>query len=106
MTAEGQWTKGKLSGKVVIKAPDGGYYEGDFKNNTRHGKGVYTYPDMTIYDGLWSQGKFHDMEDNISRVKWIDGSEYTGTFKGGRYWIGTYTGKKGKPVEINRDKNP
>lgn len=37
---------------------DNGKYEGDFKDNMRHGLGKYTFNNGKIQDGQWENGKF------------------------------------------------
>ena len=37
--------------------PDGRIYEGQFRNDLRHGKGTYTFKDQSIYTGDWYLGK-------------------------------------------------
>ena len=32
-------------------------YEGEFKENKRHGKGIYKYNNWDVYDGEWVKGK-------------------------------------------------
>jgi hypothetical protein len=41
----GQKIKGQLFGRIK--------YEGEFKNNKRHGFGKCTYDDGTMYEGWW-----------------------------------------------------
>lgn len=36
---------------MVINYPDGGKYEGDVKNDKRHGQGIYIFPDGSKYIG-------------------------------------------------------
>ena len=44
-------------GRDTYIYPDGGKYEGDWKDGKRNGRGIYTYPDGGIYEGQWSDGK-------------------------------------------------
>ena len=34
----------------------GDIYEGEFKNNLRHGEGTYTFSDGTKVEGKWKNG--------------------------------------------------
>ena len=66
---------------------NGKKYVGEFQNNLKHGKGVYTYPDGKKYDGMWAngvqdgEGTFSSPEGkkrvglwkNGKRIQWIDG---------------------------------
>ena len=39
---------------------DGAFYDGDFKNNRMHGKGVLYYGvNRPAYDGEWFEDQFH-----------------------------------------------
>jgi hypothetical protein len=38
-------------------AEDGSKYEGQWKNDKRHGKGKYTFKNGGYYDGEWADGK-------------------------------------------------
>jgi hypothetical protein len=62
----------------------GDVYEGDFKNNDKEGKGVYTWskegPDAgEVYDGEWKNGKQHGIaiytfpSEKIIKGEWEDG---------------------------------
>lgn len=43
----------------MIKYPDGRIYQGEFLNDMKHGKGVYTWPNGKIYDGEWKEDMYH-----------------------------------------------
>ena len=36
---------------------DGSHFEGNFKNDRRHGKGVYTFASGSSYEGEWDMGR-------------------------------------------------
>ena len=36
---------------------DGDEYEGETKNDKRHGRGVCKFSDGAVYDGMWKAGK-------------------------------------------------
>jgi hypothetical protein len=56
-----------------------GKYDGEFKENSRHGIGSYTFADGSVYEGDW--------RDNVPCGKgifrWQDGSVYDGHWKDG-----------------------
>lgn len=53
-----EWNK--LSNKSCKKIySDGSWYEGEFKNNECHGKGIMVYTDGTRYEGEFRNGEFH-----------------------------------------------
>ena len=52
-----QSKKGKKDGRGVLKHPLIGEYEGEWKNDTKDGKGVLTTSDNSVvYDGYWKNG--------------------------------------------------
>lgn len=57
-----------------------GVYQGDFKENVRHGYGTYTLPDGSIYDGEFVNNLF----SGKGTFTWPDGSIYTGSWKDGK----------------------
>jgi hypothetical protein len=38
---------------------DGSYYEGDWCNNKKHGKGKYHKVDKSVIDAHWENGRVH-----------------------------------------------
>ncbi len=71
-----------------ITAPDGSTYDGELKNNKRHGYGVWTRPDGTRYAGLWEMNKPH----GEGTLFMADGTVYSGMWKmGKRHGQGTLT---------------
>jgi hypothetical protein len=55
-------------------------YEGDFKENLRHGMGTYVLPDGSVYVGSWREGTMCGR----GTFTWSDGSQYTGDWKDGK----------------------
>lgn len=45
--------------KSTVRYADGGFYEGEWKDDIRHGQGTYTWPDGGVYKGEWKDGKKH-----------------------------------------------
>ena len=39
--------------------PDGTTYDGEWKDNNKHGRGVYKWADGDTYDGDYKDGKKH-----------------------------------------------
>jgi hypothetical protein len=61
---EGDWKDDRRHGKgtVTYAAPDGGVaekFEGDWSDGRMHGYGKYLYTDGGIYEGEWLDGKMH-----------------------------------------------
>lgn len=46
-----------MDGKGILEWPDGKKYEGDFKDDKRHGTGEFRWKDGKIYKGPWIKGK-------------------------------------------------
>jgi len=59
---------------------DGDVYEGEFKNDKRHGEGKYTFADGDVYEGNWKDGKRH----GEGKMTYADGSVYEGNWKDGK----------------------
>ena len=45
--------KGKKNGQGTYKFRCGARYIGQYYQNQKHGKGIFYYPDGSIYDGDW-----------------------------------------------------
>ena len=54
---------------------NGNNYEGDWQNNTKHGKGKMIYINGDVYDGAWQNDKKHDI---FGRIKYHNGDNYIG----------------------------
>ncbi len=50
--------RGEQHGKGVESCSDGRRYVGEFRNNSLHGHGTYTYPDGSVESGKWENGWF------------------------------------------------
>ena len=48
-----------MSGKGVFTWPNGTKYEGEYLNNLKHGQGVYSGDNGKSYSGEWLNGKQH-----------------------------------------------
>ncbi len=57
--------------------PQGGSYSGQWLNNLKEGKGIFTWQDGDQYDGDWAQNKRNG--DGI--YKWANGNQYVGEWK-------------------------
>lgn len=42
-----------MNGKGIFKWPDGRSYEGEYKDDKKHGFGVLKWADGKKYEGLW-----------------------------------------------------
>jgi hypothetical protein len=67
------------SSKKLQSVPVGGgsRYEGDFKENLRHGTGTYVLPDGSVYAGQWREG----LMSGRGVFTWPDGAVYDGEWK-------------------------
>ena len=41
----------------IMRWADGSSYEGNWYHDLMHGKGIYTFKDKRIYDGMFNEGK-------------------------------------------------
>ena len=56
-------------------------YEGEFRENLRHGSGIYVLPNGSVYDGQWRDGTMNGR----GIFRWPDGeSVYDGEWKDGK----------------------
>jgi len=46
----GQWIDNNKNGRGIYTCPDGARYEGEFKDNKRNGKGIETYANGNRYE--------------------------------------------------------
>ena len=57
---EGEKINGIKTGYGKFVYPSGAYYEGQWKDNKKHGKGILINSDgKTIYEGHWMNDKYH-----------------------------------------------
>ena len=69
-----------MEGIGVYRWQDGRVYEGEYKDDKKHGFGIYTWADKRCYRGWWYKGKQHGLgtylvpfEDSIKFGLWEDG---------------------------------
>src|SRR5690606_13006668 len=62
-------------GKIIYS--NGDIYEGEFKNNLIHGRGIFKWDNGDIYEGDFKRGK----KDGKGEFLWINGDSYRGDFK-------------------------
>lgn len=55
----------------------GGVYKGEWKDNQRHGQGVYTWADGEKYDGTFT----NDRREGRGIYTWLSGERYEGEWK-------------------------
>ena len=71
---------------------DGGWYEGEYKDEKYHGHGTYTHPDGSKYEGEWKDGKRNGQGTLTSHDRY----KYEGKWKDGkRNGQGTFTHPNG-----------
>ena len=74
---EGEFAYGNSRhGKGIYVWPDGKKYEGDFNNGKITGKGKYIYTDGSVYEGSVHNG----MRDGKGIMRFADGLKYEGDF--------------------------
>ena len=85
-----------MDGMGVYTWQDGRRYEGQYKDDKKHGFGIYTWADLREYQGMWFRGKQHGLgvyfvpgsdhkyglwEDG-KRIEWFDQSAAQGILNG------------------------
>ena len=63
----------------MYKYPDGSTYEGDYKDDKKHGKGIFRYGNGDVYDGNYKD----DMRDGLDCSP-IHGDIYKGNYVMGK----------------------
>lgn len=72
---------------------DGAHYEGEWKDDKRHGKGTYTAANGNTYAGDWE----NDVRHGQGTFTWTNGNIYTGAWvNNGATGFGTLTRKNGE----------
>ena len=70
---------------MEIAYPDKGNYIGQVKDSsTRHGKGLYKYPNGDVYFGDWNEDNFHGkgtFNTNLGTYAFKSGDVYEGELK-------------------------
>ncbi|KAH7679471.1 Phosphatidylinositol-4-phosphate 5-kinase protein [Dioscorea alata] len=100
---QGEWEKGKMTGRGKICWPSGATYEGDFRGGFLHGSGTFSGVDGSVYTGSWRMNMQHGMgcksysnsdfyegfwreglQEGIGRYTWSNGNTYIGNWKAGK----------------------
>ncbi|KAM6951062.1 radial spoke head 10 homolog B [Aplochiton taeniatus] len=78
----GQWHHGKKHGKGTIyyNKDETSWYDGDWVDNIREGRGTRCYLSGNMYEGEWKKNQRH----GEGRMKWLElGQHYSGTWENG-----------------------
>lgn len=67
-----------MHGKGVLEYPDGGVYEGEFKNNQPEGNGVLKYADGEVRSGTFVAGQL-----SMGSIVYVNQTRYEGQLRGG-----------------------
>lgn len=67
-------------------------YEGEYVNDKKCGKGIYTWSTSNVYEGEY----FNDYRHGFGEMRWIDGSWYKGE------WIQGKMSGKGELCSLGR----
>lgn len=67
-------------GRIKMIMPDGCFYEGQYLNHERHGKGSCYYPNGDIYEGEW----LNDVRVGRGKMRFNTGQVYQGQFMAGQ----------------------
>ena len=92
----GEFKDNSYHGKGVYTYSNGGKYVGEWKDDLQNGKGIYTYADGRKYEGGWKDGKYNGQ----GIYTYLDGRKYEGGWKDGKYnGKGIYTYADGRKYE-------
>ena len=87
---EGEWRANKMHGRGIFTWPDGRRYNGEYFEDKKKGYGEFEWPDGRCYRGEWVNGKQHGKGTLVTTSG--DGCrvEKYGEWKDGRRvrWIG------------------
>ena len=96
---EGDWKDNKKHGKGKYISNNGTttlVYEGDYQNDVIHGKGKIKYANNAVYEGEWEHGKIHGK----GKYTYANGEVYEGDWKDNEiYGKGKYTFANGDVYE-------
>eukprot|EP01088_Endostelium_zonatum_P014244 TRINITY_DN3039_c0_g1_i1.p1 TRINITY_DN3039_c0_g1~~TRINITY_DN3039_c0_g1_i1.p1 ORF type:complete len:311 (+),score=76.24 TRINITY_DN3039_c0_g1_i1:321-1253(+) len=88
-----EFVEGKKHGYGVYTYADGSIYQGDFFNDNFHGRGRYTYADGEMYEGDFVNDVFHGHGEYLFSA----GDRYKGAYENDMmHGSGTYTFKDGR----------
>eukprot|EP01101_Sappina_pedata_P003226 TRINITY_DN1344_c0_g1_i1.p1 TRINITY_DN1344_c0_g1~~TRINITY_DN1344_c0_g1_i1.p1 ORF type:complete len:974 (-),score=262.23 TRINITY_DN1344_c0_g1_i1:154-3075(-) len=72
----GQWVDDMISGKAKFTSDDGSFYDGAWKDNLRHGEGIYKNA-LGTYEGFWKSGR----RSGQGSMRYTNGSLYSGSWE-------------------------
>ena len=72
---EGEWSNDKRHGRGILHF-NGDIYEGEYKDDIMQGYGKYIWDDGDIYEGEFHDGVFHGK----GKMAWLHGSVYEGEY--------------------------
>ena len=76
----GQFDKGEMTGKGILKWKNGEIYEGTFVKGIKDGKGIHKWPDGSLYKGEYING----IREGKGEYRWADGRKYKPKIKNGK----------------------
>ena len=78
----GEFHQGNKQGRGVKTWPWGDRYEGDFRDDTKHGMGLYSWGARSAYAGDRYEGGFaNDTRNGFGLYVWASGDAYAGPWK-------------------------
>ena len=82
----GDWVEGRQTGHGVFTWSNGDRYEGQFKDNQKHGTGTQYYASEGNYIGDWVE----DKKAGKGVFIWTTGDRYEGQYKNDAIYRGLY----------------
>lgn len=65
---DGDWRQGKKHGKGIFLSFSGLTYEGQWDNDRRHGQGKMTLKDGTVFNGNWIEDRFEGPQNSMKMI--------------------------------------
>ena len=84
---DGEWFRGKMSGRGTCTFGDGTVYEGEFREDQPHGEGKVKYANGNLYEGQMRNDQRHGKGKMISKL----GTYYGDWVAGIMHGQGTFT---------------
>ena len=73
---DGEWKQDKRHGTGIYRFKGGASYEGEWMNDKKHGKGRFDWGDGSTYEGQWKE----DHQHGKGTFRYANGDVYVGQF--------------------------
>lgn len=86
---EGEWQNNSMHGRGIYTWKNGRKYEGEYMHDKKHGFGIYSWTDGRKYEGYWQNSK----QNGMGKYMLPDGSCKVGVWEAGvrEKWLDNVT---------------